>query len=63
MVKSAEHSRSRLMRRLLYGVLAIRLFTDKATELVWNEQYARSLDRRPRRAAVRKLEQPTRLGA
>ena len=46
-----------LIRRLLYNVLVIRSFADKATELVWNEQYVRSLDRRLQRAAMRKLEQ------
>ncbi|WP_367379534.1 type II toxin-antitoxin system RelE/ParE family toxin [Actinomyces sp. oral taxon 414] len=46
-----------LIRKLLYNVLVIRSFADKATELVWNEQYVRSLDRRLQRAAMRKLEQ------
>ena len=35
----------------------IRSFVDKATEIVWNEQYVRLLDRRLQRAAMRKLEQ------
>lgn len=46
-----------LIRRLLYNVLVIRSFADKATELVWDEQYVRSLDHRLQRAAMRRLEQ------
>lgn len=34
----------------------IRSFADKSTELIWNEQYVKRVDRVVQRAALRKLE-------